>query len=433
VKLAEAVKAAQELVAAKAVGYDVTPLYAELPEALRGLVEIGYDLANHPSIRILEPSLYRSPYHVVERQSIDLALDDGTERPFILSTPRLREPGHLRLDVPFAFAGLDDLLAARTSPRLLGELADALGVAGDDVDVLASLLTTEPVVPGDRQPAAGVRARYFGHACLLFQTPDVSVLTDPFISSNVDAGDRYTYADLPDRIDWCLVTHGHQDHIVLESLLQLRHRIGVVVVPRASSGSLQDPSLRLYLEHLGFPVQEVEDFDELPIPGGSITATPFLGEHADLHIRGKTTYVVRLGDRRFYVGADSSGVDRTLYRYVAEACGPVDLAFVGMECDGAPLTWLYQALITQPISKKMSDSRKLSGSNAEQALAIVEELGAGEAYVYAMGEEDWLGHVMATSYTPESYQLLQVAEFVRGCGERGVKAEHLFGQREWRW
>jgi hypothetical protein len=109
------------------------------------------------------------------------------------------------------------------------------------------------------------------------------------------------------------------------------------------------------------------------------------------------------------------------------------MAFLGMECDGAPLTWLYQALLTKPVTKKMSDSRKLSGSNAAQAGAIVTELGASEAYIYAMGEEEWLGHVMATSYNEDSYQLRQIEEFMAWSADHSVKAEHLLGQREWRW
>jgi hypothetical protein len=64
-------------------------------------------------------------------------------------------------------------------------------------------------------------------------------------------------------------------------------------------------------------------------------------------------------------------------------------------------------LFTKPVTKKMNDSRTLSGSNAAQAAAIMTELGAAEAYVYAMGEEPWLGH--------------------------GIKSDHLYGQREWRW
>jgi L-ascorbate metabolism protein UlaG (beta-lactamase superfamily) len=207
-----------------------------------------------------------------------------------------------------------------------------------------------------------------------------------------------------------------------------------VVVPRSSRGNLFDPSLALYLSQFGLPVVEVDDFSRVPFPGGTVTATPFLGEHADLDIRAKTTYCVRLADRTVFVGADSSGVDPGLYRYIRKEVGKTDVAFLGMECAGAPLTWVYQALLTQPMTRKMSDSRTMSGSNAEQAAAIVTELGASEAYVYAMGEEDWLvGHVMATSYNEDSYQLGQVAEFMTWSADHGVKADHLFGQHEMRW
>jgi L-ascorbate metabolism protein UlaG (beta-lactamase superfamily) len=187
----------------------------------------------------------------------------------------------------------------------------------------------------------------------------------------------------------------------------LRGRVDTVVVPRSSRGSLADPSPALYLSHVGLPVVEVDDFSEVEFPGGTVIATPFLGEHADLDIRAKTTYCVRLAGRALFIGADSSGIDPALYRYTRSHVGPVDLAFLGMECAGAPLTWLYKALFTKPVTKKMNDSRTLSGSNAAQAAAIMTELGAAEAYVYAMGEEPWLGH--------------------------GIKSDHLYGQREWRW
>ena len=163
---------------------------------------------------------------------------------------------------------------------------------------------------------------------------------------------------------------------MLETLLQLRGRVGAVVVPRSSRGNLADPSLALYLSHLGLPVIEVDDFSEVEFPGGKVTATPFLGEHADLDIRAKSTYCVRLAGRTIFVGADSSGIDPGLYRYMRDHVGQVDMAFLGMECAGAPLTWLYQALLTTPVTKKMSDSRTLSGSNAAQASAIMTELGA---------------------------------------------------------
>jgi L-ascorbate metabolism protein UlaG (beta-lactamase superfamily) len=432
-EFAAAVASAEDILRQSATGFDLTPLYPKLPPVLSGLVELAYDTSNQPSMRFIEPLLYESSAYTEDRQSVQLSLETGVERPFILSTPRLSSSDVLDLRIPFRHPGLQELFKARTEPSTLGRLAEALELDGGETSQLAGLLTSQPDLADDRHIEAGGRIRYFGHACLVLQTPEAAIVTDPFISTDTSATDRYTLRDLPDFIDLVLITHGHQDHIVLETLLQLRGRVGSVVVPRSSRGNLCDPSLALYLRHVGLPVTEADDFSEVKFPGGEVIATPFLGEHGDLDIRGKSTYCVRLAGKTVFVGADSSGIDPVLYRYMRNHVGQVDIAFLGMECAGAPLTWLYQALLTQPVTKKMSDSRRLSGSNAEQAAAIMTELGAHEAYVYAMGEEPWLGHVMATSYTDDSYQLKQVHEFLTWCADHDIKADHLLNQNEWRW
>ncbi len=432
-RFAEAIASAEEIVRQNATGFDLRPLYPKLPPELSGLVELAYDTGNQPSMRYIEPLVYESSAYTEDRQSVQLSLETGIERPFILSTPRLPSPDMLDLRIPFRHPGLEDLFQAKVHATAPGQLREALELGDDDAERLRGLLTDKPDLAADRHVEGGGRIRYFGHACLVLQTPQAAIITDPWVSADSAATGRYTYRDLPDHLDLALITHGHQDHIVLETLLQLRGRVGAVVVPRSSRGSLCDPSLGLYLSHVGLPVIEVDDFSEVEFPGGTVTATPFLGEHADLDIRAKTTYCVRLNGRTVFVGADSSGIDPGLYRYMRGHVGQVDMAFLGMECAGAPLTWLYQGLLTQPVSKKMSDSRTLSGSNAAQASAIMTELGAGEAYVYAMGEEAWLGHVMATSYNADSYQIKQVDEFMTWCADHGIKSEHLFGQHEWRW
>jgi L-ascorbate metabolism protein UlaG (beta-lactamase superfamily) len=433
-RFAEAVAEAEEIVRQGAAGFDLTPLYPKMPAELSGLVEIAYDTNNQPMVRFMEPLVYESSAYTEERQSVQLSLETGVERPFILSTPRLGSPDVLELRVPFRHPGLEELSRSRVHGTTLPRLREMLQLEDEQVTALSGLLATEPDLASDRHIGEGGRIRYFGHACLVMQTPEAAIITDPWVSSDAAAADRYTHRDLPDYIDLVLLTHGHQDHIVLETLLALRGRVGSVVVPRCSRGSLADPSLALYLSHLGLPVTEVDDFSEVEFPGGRVIATPFLGEHADLDIRAKSTYVVQMAERTMFVGADSSGIDPGVYRYIRGRAGEVDVAFLGMECAGAPLTWLYQALFTKPVTKRMSDSRTLSGSNAVQAAAIMTELGAREAYVYAMGEEMWLvGHIMATTYNEDSYQLQQVEEFMTWCAEHGIKSGHLYGQHEWRW
>lgn len=430
---AAAVAEAEELLRTSATGFDLTPLYAKLPPALSGLVELAYDTSNQPAMRYIEPLAYASSLYDEGRQSVQLSLETGVERPFILSTPRLSSPDVLELSVPFRHPGLEELFRSRVHGTTRNRLREMLELDDDEATALSGLLADKPDLAPDRHIDSGARIRYFNHACLVMQTPQAAIIADPWVNAFSSASDRFTYRDLPDYMDLALISHGHQDHIVLETLLALRGRIGSVVVPRSSRGNMEDPSIALYLSHLGLPVTEVDDFDEVEFPGGKVIATPFLGEHADLDIRAKSTYHVQIGGRTLFVGADSSGIDPGLYKYMRDRAGQVDMAFLGMECAGAGLTWLYQGLLTIPVTKKMSDSRTLSGSNAEQAAAIMTELGAREAYVYAMGEEPWLGSVMATTYNEDSYQLKQVTEFMTWCSAHGVKSDHLLNQAEWRW
>src|SRR5450432_3559866 len=85
---AAAVAEAEEMVRQSASGFDLTPLYPRLPAALSGLVELAYDTSNQPSVRFIEPLTYESSAYTEDRQSVQLSVETGIERPFILSTPR---------------------------------------------------------------------------------------------------------------------------------------------------------------------------------------------------------------------------------------------------------------------------------------------------------------------------------------------------------
>ena len=260
-------------------GYSLESLYDRVPSPLQGYVELVYDLNNHPSFRLIEPLLYRSRYYDRTMQSLMLSKIDRDERSFVLSTPRLDDDRSLEWHLPFESTELDRLFALRTRPASYPAIKELLAAPDDKDDLLMGLLTDQPPRPYSAYEGRGARWRYFGHACILLESGGKSILLDPVLSYHYPTNiPRYTYDDLPETIDFALITHNHQDHVLFETLLQLRTRIRNIVVPRNVSGALQDPSLKLMLHHCGFRnVVEVSDMEELTFDSVSIIAHSFHG------------------------------------------------------------------------------------------------------------------------------------------------------------
>lgn len=432
IELAESMVALDEMLRSEALGYSLEPLYAKVPDPLRGYVELVYDLNNNPSFRLIEPLLYRSKYYDVSKQSLMFSLINDDDRPFVLSTPRLEAETDVHLKIPFSHEGIDALHRMRSSPRPFSEVKEMLGLEDRHDERFREFLTTEAPPHYARYDGPGIRWRYFGHACILVEAGGVSILLDPVLSYTYESDiSRYTYDKLPDQIDYVLITHNHQDHILFETMLQIRSRIKHILVPRNGGGALQDPSLKLILERTGFTnVTEVDDLDTFPIENGEITALPFLGEHSDLNVRTKAAYLVRIGSHRLLFAADSCNIEPRLYEHLHGIIGDIDVLFLGMECDGAPLSWLYGPLLTRPLNRGMDYSRRLAGSNFERARDIIDKLKCREVYVYAMGQEPWLNYIMSIKYTEESNPIVASNKLIALCRERGITAERLFGEKE---
>jgi len=429
---AAAVQQLDEMLRTRADGHSLEPLYESVPEILRGYVELVYDLNHQPSFRFLEPLLYQSPFYDDSTQSLMLSLISQDDRPFVLSTPRLDNESSVHLRLPFVSSAIDDLFAMKRTPRSFAWIKDRLGIADEQEAVFRTFLTAQAPEPYTAYTGESMRWRYFGHACILVETKEMSILTDPVLSYTFESGvSRYTYEDLPDVIDYVLITHNHQDHIMFETMLQLRGRIRCVVVPRCSAGALQDPSLKLLLQKIGFSnVLELDDLESFGKGGVTITGLPFLGEHADLDIRTKLAYLVKLGERSILFAADSCNLEPKMYEHVQRIVGDVDVLFLGMECDGAPLTWIYGPLITRSVSRTMDQSRRLSGSNHGRGMDIVHRFHCKQVYVYAMGQEPWLNYIMSVKYTDDSGPMVQSNALLADCRVEGITVERLFGEKE---
>jgi len=426
-KIAKDLKDLDVMLQEQAKGFSLNEFYTRLPESLRGIVELVYDLNNHPAIRVREELLYEERLSANLEEVLLTSVDDR-ERHFFMSTPRLEGPANLILEVGFDDERVDVLSSMRTQPRPYREVSHLFDLEDGQRELYSSFFASRAPIPREPQyTGSGVRIRYFGHACVLVQTAQVSILFDPMLAFEDVPDGRFTFCDLPPFIDYVVLTHNHQDHCSPEMLMQLRHRVGRVIVPRNNTGSLCDPSMKLILRRLGITRVDVLDaFDRIELPEGQLTALPFAGEHTDLDIHTKQTVFVSLKGRGILFLVDSDGWDPALYRRViGKLRQPVDMLFLGMECHGAPLTWLYGPLLTQRISRRDDESRRLSGANCERAWNVLQEIRAPNVLVYAMGQEPWLRFVMGLEYAPDSIQLTESAKFVERCAQSGVRAEYL--------
>lgn len=432
-ELAEAIRELDNMLKTQASGYALESLYEKVPEVLKGYVELYYDRNNNASFRFFESLLYRSRYHDPSAQSIALWVTNNDHRPFCLSTPRLDEKTSVNLDIPFDHPAIDELAKMKRIPQPLSYISALLGIPEEQKPLFETFFTTEPHPTYQRYTGDKIRMRYFGHACILVETREVSILVDPLISyyGYHSAVNHFSDVDLPDVIDYILITHNHQDHILFETLLPLRHKVRNVIVPRTRGGRLEDPELKLMFNSIGFNnVIELDEMETLTFADTILTGVPFTGEHSDLNIQAKLCYHVQISDFKLLFMADSRIMEPALYHHIRRFTGDVDVIFLGMECDGAPLSWLYGPLLTSDLPRDQDGSRRLAGSDCTKGISLVDIFNPKETYVYAMGQEPWVEFISSVKYTDESNPIIQSSRLVDICRERGITAERLFGEKE---
>jgi len=416
---------------ARQEGLSLEGLYASIPSCLRGYVELSYDLHHRASFRVIEGLAYEAGLYSEGPQSVLFgALQQGEMRPFVLSSPRLPDSKHLHVDLAFRDPVLDMVFAARTRPIALSDIQSCFEGKRLRGGLDPQALFTKESPARQSAPLGGdIRIRFMGHAGLLCETKDVCIMVDPVIASISSADqDAFSWGEVPETVDFICLTHTHMDHVCIETLLQLRHKTKRVLVPKNNGGTIADPSLRLMLTQLGFAVSEMDEMQRIAAGQGAIRAIPFLGEHADLNIRSKSAWLLELAGRKIFVGADASGIDLELFRRLRSSLGKIDWLFIGMECVGAPMSWLYGALFTQVIPRAINESRRFNGADFEAARKIVEILEPAEVYVYALGMEAWFSYFMGIHYSEDSRQIIESGKLMAYCSERGIRSQRLVGR-----
>lgn len=418
-----------------ASGASLDDVYQKLGQRLAGRVELAYEASGvRAHFRLLEPLFYAA-FPPQAHQELSLARMMSDARPYVMSTPRLANTGDLILKIPFGSSECAELIASRHRPLSSRHLDYYLDMQGHGSkwtrSQIEGLFSARPERASKILSFSGPRIEYFGHACVLVDTGQESVLIDPLIGYRVPEGStRSTLRDLPAKIDCALITHAHHDHYVIETLLQICDRTETLVVPRTTQGAIFDPSLELVSKHLGFnKVVAPNPFDTIELKTLRIQTVPFLGEHGDLDITSKLGYRIEINENSMIFLADSNNLDTRLYEQIRELYGPTDIAFIGLECVGAPISWTYGPLLFGSVAREVEDGRRTKGSNAARALELVRALGCKRVYIYAMAIEPWCGPLGGASIEENSFQDMENKLFIQQCQAHGIDAELLNGSK----
>jgi hypothetical protein len=252
--LGDAIDELEQEILPQQTGASMDEVYRNLPEPLAGRVELFYNRDNRtPDYRFIEPLVYQSEYFDPGLQQVRFSEIHADARQFALTTPVLEyTPEQVLVTVPLDSDLLDTVFRGGLTPAELDRITGSLGIDGERAEVFKGLFTEDQEPP----PAATDDViEYVGHACVFVRHQGTTFLVDPVISYSGysrEADGRFTFDDLPARIDYVMITHNHQDHMLLETLLKIRHRVGTVVIAKSANSSLVDPDLKRILGVLGF-------------------------------------------------------------------------------------------------------------------------------------------------------------------------------------
>jgi hypothetical protein len=178
------------------------------------------------------------------------------------------------------------------------------------------------------------------HASLLYRTVNTGILVDPHLHSTFDPGLQSTISrpDLNGKVDAILISHFHEDHWSLSTLMMFDPSTPIVV-PKVPCSSVICDSMEHRLRSVGFKNIFAVDWYSQPIIIGDLEVfvLPFFGEqplryepsrHPHLRNWGNT-YLIR---SKYYTswflidsGSDAAGSMTEVAEHVKQRFGKIDV------------------------------------------------------------------------------------------------------------
>ncbi|MDX5320600.1 MAG: MBL fold metallo-hydrolase, partial [Bacteroidota bacterium] len=208
-------------------------------------------------------------------------------------------------------------------------------------------------------PDSAIQLNWFGHSTLLLHMHGKRIMIDPMLGSTpaphpllgksrYEPGLPMTAEQLPE-LDIVLFSHDHYDHLDYESVIKIKDKTALFLVPLG---------LKNHLVYWGVDSNKVQEFDwwqETEIDGYQFVCTPaqhFSGR--GLGDRGATlwcSWVVMHEGKRIYFSGDS-GYGRH-FKEIGNKYGPFDFAM--MECGQYNERWTEIHMMPEETAKAAQD------------------------------------------------------------------------------
>ena len=174
---------------------------------------------------------------------------------------------------------------------------------------------------------------WFGHSSYLLSLHGTTLLVDPtfvtaspasFINKPFPGTDRYLPEDMPEHLDYLVITHDHYDHLDCETIERLRDRVGRVICPLGVGEHLERWGVR--------PEQLIEmDWQETNVlsDGWSVHCLPsqhFSGRSFRRNNTLWASFLMETPYGRIFLGCD--GGYGPHFREIGEAYPGIDLAIL---------------------------------------------------------------------------------------------------------
>lgn len=216
---------------------------------------------------------------------------------------------------------------------------------------------------------------WFGHSSYLMQTSGKRILVDPvfcmaspvsFVNKPFAGTDVYKPEDMPDVIDYLVISHDHWDHLDYQTIKKLKNRIKTVICPLGVGE---------HFEYWGFDNEQIVELDwneDANLESGfmihCLPARHFSGRGLNANQSLWASFLLETPLRRIYIGGDS-GYD-THYAEIGERFPNIDLAI--LENGQYNEEWKYIHLMPQYMAQAAKDlkaKRILTVHHSKYALA----------------------------------------------------------------